>query len=124
MLRMRLFRDQENYLGIVLHHVLENSYGQFLLARHKDNPRKVWLRHREHQCNSETSMKFAQKLLVKIYGLQIKNFPSRLDFLTEWSILVARHADVSDSLNNPTLSGILQLAIRADPAMLTMFSNF
>ena len=98
--------------------------GQFLLTKHKDNPRKVWLQHRIHQCNSEYSMRFAQKLLVKIYGLQIKNFPTRLDFLTEWSNLVADHADISEGLNDSTLSKILQIAVRLDPVMMTMFSNF
>ena len=61
---------------------------------------------------------------MKIYGLQLKNFPTRLDFLTEWSNLVADHADISEGLNDSTLSGILQIAVRWDPAIMTMFSNF
>ena len=119
-----LYKDQENFLGIVLDHVLENTMGLYLLVKHKDNPRKVWLAHQEHQQNSESSMREAQNLLVKIYELRIKNFPTRIDFLTTWTRLLAEHGDISEALNDATKSSILQVAVRLDPAMVTMFSNF
>ena len=78
-----LYKDQENFLGIVLDHVLENTMGLYLLVKHKDNPHKVWLTHQAHQRKSEYSLREAQNLLVQIYELQIKNFPTRLEFLTK-----------------------------------------
>ena len=98
--------------------------GLLLLVKHKDNPRKVWLSHQEHQRESEYSMGVAQTLLVEIYELRIKNFLTRLDFLTKWSRLIAEHGDISEALNDSTKSSILQVAVRLDPAMITMFSNF
>ena len=71
----------------------------FLLAKHKDNPWKVWLKHHDYQCKSEYSMGVAQDLVVKIYKLRIKNFPTRLNFLTKWSHLIAKHGDILKGLN-------------------------
>ena len=98
--------------------------GLYLLVKHKDNPCKVWLAHQEHQQKSESSMREAQNLLVEIYELRIKNFPTRIDFLTTWTRLLAEHGDISEALNDATKSSILQVAVRLDPAMVTMFSNF
>ena len=69
-------------------------------------------------------MGVAQNLLVEIYGLRIKNFPTRLDFLTKWSQLIDKHDNILKVLNDPMKSSILQVAVKLDPAMITTFSNF
>ena len=66
----------------------------------------------------------AQNFLVEIYELRIKNFLTHLYFLTKWSRLIAEHGNISEGLNDLTKRSILQVTVKLDPAMITMFSNF
>ena len=44
--------------------------------------------------------------------------------LKKWSCLIAKHGNILEGLNDLTKSSILQVAVKLDPAMITIFSNF
>ena len=99
--------------------------GLFYLAQHPDSPRTVWIKHHEHMANSQFAKEQKQKLFVKLNGLQIRDHPSRINFLTEWSHIQAEIDALSlNPMDDAVKSDILQVAIKCDPMMVTTFSNF
>ena len=99
--------------------------GLLFLTLYANNPRKVWFEHHKYQANSTYSKEMKQDLFVTLNCLQMKTFPSRILFLTEWCRIQSKIDDISvPVMPNEVKSDILQVVIKCDPMMVTTFSNY